>query len=451
MTLREVTTHPHQSPATVRRSNWRKGLGALAFASLTATPWAHAAEAAAPVAINGSDTAWLLICTVLVLLMTMPGLILFYGGMLRTKNSLSIVAHTIAASAVVTLVWAAVGYSLAFTEGNGIVGGLTRTFANGMLGKGAAANPVAPNVPEAAFFMFQLSFAVVTFAIILGATAERMRMGVTVALAALWTVFVYAPVAHWVWHPTGWLNMMGHMDFAGGTVVHIASGMSGLVAAWVLGPRIGFGKEPMVPHNLMITVLGGGLLWAGWFGFNAGSAMEASGRAAGALLITQVGACAGAMAWGLCEYVRRGQWSVLGTITGAIAGLIGITPASGYVDIYGALAIGALTGVICFGAVVTFKSRTGIDDTLDVFALHGVGGVVGTLMTPLFANPIIAPVTGTLWVSAIGAIAVAAYAGIATWIILRLIGLVMALRVKVEHEEVGLDIAEHGEMLSPGA
>jgi ammonium transporter, Amt family len=343
------------------------------------------------------------------------------------------------------------GYSLAFTEGNGIIGGLSRMFANGMLGKGAAANPVAPNVPEAAFFMFQLSFAIVTFAIILGATAERMRMGVTVALAALWTLFVYAPVAHWVWHPTGWLNGMGHMDFAGGTVVHIASGVSGLVAAWVLGPRIGFGKEPMVPHNLMITVLGGGLLWAGWFGFNAGSAMEASGRAAGALLITQVGACAGAMAWGLCEYVRRGQWSVLGTSTGAIAGLIGITPASGFVDIYGALAIGAVTGMVCFGAVVTFKARTGIDDTLDVFALHGVGGIVGTLMTPLFANPIIAPVTGSLWVSAIGALSVAAYAGIATWVILRVIGLAMALRVKVEHEEVGLDIAEHGEMLSPGA
>jgi ammonium transporter, Amt family len=451
MTLRDDSIHHPLRHGAARRSTWRVGLAALALASLGASPWAQAAETAAPVAINGWDTAWLLICTVLVLLMTMPGLILFYGGMLRTKNSLSIVAHTIAASAVVTLVWAALGYSLAFTEGNGIIGGLSRMFANGMLGKGAAANPVAPNVPEAAFFMFQLSFAIVTFAIILGATAERMRMGVTVALAALWTLFVYAPVAHWVWHPTGWLNSMGHMDFAGGTVVHIASGVSGLVAAWVLGPRIGFGKEPMVPHNLMITVLGGGLLWAGWFGFNAGSAMEASGRAAGALLITQVGACAGAMAWGLCEYVRRGQWSVLGTITGAIAGLIGITPASGYVDIYGALAIGAVTGVICFGAVVTFKARTGIDDTLDVFALHGVGGIVGTLMTPLFANPIIAPVTGTLWVSAIGALSVAAYAGVATWIILRVIGLVMALRVKVEHEEVGLDIAEHGEMLSPGA
>jgi ammonium transporter, Amt family len=433
------------------------GLGPVACASAWAQDAAKAvsgaasAAAAPAVAINGADTAWMLICTVLVLLMTMPGLMLFYGGMMRTKNALSIVAHTVAAAAVVTLTWSAIGYSLAFTAGNGLVGDLSRAFGTGMLGKGALANPDAPNIPEAAFFMFQLSFAIVTFALILGATAERMRLGVTVLFAALWSVLVYAPVAHWIWHPTGWLNQMGHMDFAGGTVVHIASGMSGLVAAWVLGPRMGFGKEPMVPHNLMLTVLGGGLLWAGWFGFNAGSALEASGRSAGALLTTQVGACAGAMAWGLCEYVRRGQWSVLGTVTGAIAGLIGITPASGFVDIYGALAIGAITGAMCFISVVTFKARTGIDDTLDVFALHGVGGLVGTVLTPLFASEAIAHVNGTVWTNLLGALSVAAYAALATWIILRGIALVMALRVKVEHEEVGLDIAEHGEMLSPGA
>jgi ammonium transporter, Amt family len=437
-------------PKRLPQSALRVGVIATAMSALLAAPTAYAAEAA-KVAINGWDTAWLLICTVLVLLMTMPGLILFYGGMLRTKNALSIVAHTIAATAVVTLVWAAVGYTLAFTEGNGLIGDLSRAFGSGMLGKNASANPDAPNVPESAFFMFELSFAIVTFALILGATAERMRLGVTVLFAAFWTVLVYAPVAHWIWHPTGWLSKLGHMDFAGGTVVHIASGMSGLVAAWVLGPRKGFGTEPMVPHNLMITVLGGGLLWAGWFGFNAGSALEASGRAAGALMVTQVGACAGAMAWGLCEYVRRGQWSVLGTITGAIAGLIGITPASGFVDIYGALAIGAVTGAVCFAAVIAFKARTGIDDTLDVFALHGVGGLVGTVMTPVFANPTIAPVTGEWWTNPLGAIAVSAYAALATWLILRGIGLVMPLRVKVEHEEVGLDIAEHGEMLSPGA
>jgi Amt family ammonium transporter len=417
--------------------------------SPTARRGAPAATAAASalLLVSGGDTAWMLVCTVLVLLMTMPGIILFYGGMLRTKNSLSVVAHTIAAASVVTLVWAAVGYSLAFTPGDGFFGGFSRLFGQGLLGTSAGAHPSAPTVPESAFFMFQLAFAIITFAIILGATAERMRLGVTVVFAALWTLVVYAPVAHWVWHPTGWLAAMGHMDFAGGTVVHIASGASGLVAAWVLGPRQGFGREPMVPHNLLVTVLGGGLLWAGWFGFNAGS----SGRAAGALLTTQVGACAGAALWGLCEYVRRGQWSVLGTITGAIAGLIAITPASGYVDIYGAMAIGAVGGLLCFVCVTTFKARTGIDDALDVFALHGVGGLVGTLLTPVFATAVIAPVTASVWTNAVGALAVMAYAGVATWIILRLIGLVTRLRVKPEAERVGLDIAEHGEMLSPGA
>jgi ammonium transporter, Amt family len=410
------------------------------------------ASAAAPPAnqINGGDTAWMLVCTVLVMLMTIPGIILFYGGMLRTKNALSIVAHTIAATSVVTLIWAAIGYSLAFTPGNGLYGQLTRAFGAGLTGATASVNASAPTVPEAAFFMFQLAFAIVTFAIILGATAERMRLGVTVIFAALWTLLVYAPVAHWVWHPTGWLAAMGHMDFAGGTVVHIASGASGLVAAWVLGPRQGFGRQPMVPHNLLITVLGGGLLWAGWFGFNAGSAFEASARAAGALLTTQVGACAGAAVWGLCEYVRRGQWSVLGTISGAIAGLIAITPASGYVDLYGAMAIGATGGLVCFAAVITMKARTGIDDALDVFALHGMGGLVGTILTPVFAVAEIAPVTATVWTNLLGGLAVMAYAGFATWLILRLLGLVMALRVKAEHERVGLDISEHGEMLSPG-
>jgi Amt family ammonium transporter len=419
-----------------------------AWALLLAAPAAQAAGTAP--AFSGADTAWLLISTVLVMLMTIPGIILFYGGMLRTKNSLSIIAHTIAGSAVVTLAWASIGYTLAFAPGTPWLGDLSRAFGGGLVGSNVGAHPAAPTVPEPAFFMYELAFAIVTFAIILGATAERMRLGATVLFAALWSTLVYAPVARWIWQPGGWLQAMGHMDFAGGTVVHIASGVSGLVAAWVLGPRQGFGKEPMVPHNLLITVLGGGLLWAGWFGFNAGSAFEASARAAGALLVTQVGACAGAMAWGLGEYIRRGQWSVLGTISGAIAGLIAITPASGFVDMYGALVIGAAGGLLCFGCVMVFKSKTGIDDTLDVFALHGVGGLVGTLLTPVFATAAIAPVTATVLTNATGALAVMAYSAVMTWIILRLIGLVMRLRVKAEHERVGLDIAEHGEMLSPG-
>ncbi len=407
------------------------------------------AVAATSPAISGGDTAWMLICTVLVLLMTMPGIILFYGGMLRTKNALSIVAHTIAASAAVTLTWAIIGYSLAFSAGTPWIGGLSRMFAEGLVGANAGAHPVAPTVPESAFFMFQLAFAVITFAIILGATAERMRLGVTVVFAALWSVLVYAPIAHWVWHPTGWLASLGHMDFAGGTVVHIASGASGLTAAIVLGRRRGFGSEPMLPHNLLITVLGGGLLWAGWFGFNAGSAFEANSRAAGALLTTQVAACAGAMIWGLSEHVHRGQWSVLGSLTGAIAGLIAVTPASGYVDVYGALVIGSVAGLACFVCVVNFKARTGIDDALDVFALHGVGGLIGTVMTPLLANPRIAPVTASVWTNTLGALVVMAYAAGGTWLILRMIGLVASLRVAADQERVGLDIAQHGEMLSP--
>jgi Amt family ammonium transporter len=422
----------------------------LLAAALLAAPLAAFAAAPAP-AMNGADTAWMLICTVLVLLMTVPGIMLFYSGMLRSKNALSIVAHTVAATSVITVCWAMVGYSIAFSNGTPYYGGLGRVFAEGLIGKNVGAHPAAPTIPESVFFLFQLSFAIITFALVLGATAERMRMGVTMVFAALWSILVYAPVAHWIWHPGGWLAAMGHMDFAGGTVVHIASGVSGLVAAWVLGPRRGFGREPMVPHNLLITVLGAGLLWAGWFGFNAGSAFEAGTRAGGALLATQVAACAGAMLWGFCEFMRRGQWSVLGSMTGAIAGLIAVTPASGFVGINGALAIGAIAGVICFFAVVGFKSMTGIDDSLDVFALHGVGGIVGTLLTPVFATVAIAPVTATVLTNGLGALAVFVYAGVATWVILRLIGLIIPLRVDAEQEKVGLDIAQHGEMLAPNA
>lgn len=402
---------------------------------------------AAP-AFSGADTAWMLICTVLVMLMTMPGIILFYSGMLRSKNALSIVAHTVVGAAVITLTWAMVGYSLAFTAGNEYLGDLSRLVAGGLVGAKVGAHAAAPTVPESVFFLFQLSFAIITFALILGATAERMRIGVTMVFAALWLVLIYAPIAHWIWHPAGWLAKMGHMDFAGGTVVHIASGASALAAARLLGPRRGFGREPMVPHNLLITVLGAGLLWAGWFGFNAGSAFEAGARAAGALLATQVAACAGAVVWGLAENVKRGQWSVLGTMTGAIAGLIAVTPASGYVGIYGALAIGAVAGLLCFLAVVHFKKSTGIDDSLDVFALHGVGGLIGTVLTPVFADAAIAPVTSSVLTNTLGALAVMAYAGAMTWILLKFISFFALLRVGEAEEKVGLDIAQHGEMLA---
>jgi ammonium transporter, Amt family len=405
--------------------------------------------AKAATAFDGADTAWMLISTVLVMLMTVPGIMLFYSGMLRAKNGLSIVAHTITGTAIVTLCWAIVGYTIAFAPGTPYLGGMSRLFAAGLTGANVVAHPVAPTIPESVFFLFQLSFAIITFALILGATAERMRLGVTAVFAALWSVLVYAPIAHWIWHPGGWLAMLGHMDFAGGTVVHIASGASGMAAALALGPRRGFGREPMVPHNLLITVLGAGLLWAGWFGFNAGSAFQASSRAAGALLATQMAACAGAVLWGLCEYLKRGQWSVLGMMTGAIAGLIAVTPASGFVAIDGALTIGSVAGVVCYFAVVYFKSLTGIDDSLDVFALHGVGGFVGTVLTPVFATSAIAPVTATVWTNALGGLAVGLYAGVMTWLMLKLLSLMVSLRVNEAQESVGLDIAQHGEMLSP--
>ncbi len=432
-----------RTPAALRMAATSVVLGT---AGLTSQVFAATPAAAAPV-LNTGNTAWVLICTVLVLVMTLPGLILFYSGMLRNKNALSVAAHTVAAAAVITLLWCVLGYSLAFTPGSGWVGGTERLLAQGLFETTATSHPLAPSVPEAAFLMFQLAFAIVTFAIILGATAERMRMGVTVVFAAAWCLLVYAPVAHWVWHPTGWLAQLGHMDFAGGTVVHVSAGASALVAAWMLGPRLGFGREAMVPHNLMLTVLGAGLLWVGWFGFNAGSAFEASSRAANALLVTQVAACAGAMLWGACEYVHRGQWSALGSTTGAIAGLIAITPASGYVDVWGALVIGAAGGIACFLGVVHFKSRTGIDDALDVFALHGIGGLVGTALTPVFGNENIAKVTDTIWVNLLGAAAVMAWSALATFLILKLISWVTPLRVNPAQERLGLDIAQHGEML----
>ena len=427
-------------------------LAAMPVAAQTDVSSSAAAAAAlalsGKVAFNSGDTAWMLVCTVLVLLMTIPGIILFYSGMMRQKNALSVVAHVFAASAVVTLVWAAIGYTLAFTTGNEWIGGMDRLWSAGLSGPRVGAHPLAPTIPESAFFLFQLAFAIITFAIVIGATVERTRLSATIFFAAFWTFLVYAPIAHWVWQPNGWLSAMGHMDFAGGTVVHITAGASGLVAAWVIGPRRGFGTEPMVPHNLMLTVLGAGLLWAGWFGFNGGSAFESGSRAVGALLATQIAACAGAFVWGLSEFVHRGKFSVLGMATGAIAGLVAITPASGYVGELGGAGIGSISGIVCFIVVTRFKSMTGIDDSLDVFALHGVGGLIGTILTPVFALKEIAPITATILTNLTGGLAVAAYAAVMTWLILQLVKPLAGLRVSADDERVGLDISQHGEMLS---
>jgi len=408
-----------------------------------------ASTSAAVSALSGADTAWMLMATVLVLLMTLPGIFLFYSGLVRVKNALSIVAQTLMATALITLLWAALGYSLAFTSDGPWLGGLSRALAQGLSGLPNQSHAMAKTIPESVFFMFQLAFAVVTFALVLGATVERMRMGVSLVFCAMWLLLIYVPVAHWVWHPEGWLALRGQMDFAGGTVVHVLAGSSALVAARMVGPRKGFATEAMMPSNLLVTGLGACLLWIGWFGFNAGSALEASARAGSAMVATHFAASAGCLMWGLCELVERQKISVLGLSSGAIAGLVAVTPAAGFVELWGAVAMGLGAGVVCYLAATRFKALTGIDDSLDVFALHGVGGFLGSALTPLLASAAIAPVTATVLSNTIGAISVMAYSGGMTWLILWLIRRFVALRVGPEQETEGLDLAQHGEQLLP--
>lgn len=424
--------------------------------------WAQAQEAApaaqlaasasagvSAVAYNGADTAWMLMATVLVLIMTLPGIFLFYSGLLRGKNALSIAVQTLMATALITLLWGAIAYSLAFTSGSPWLGGLSRALAQGLTGPQAHGHALATTIPETVFFMFQLAFAVVTFALVLGATVERMRIGVILIFCVFWLLLIYVPVAHWVWHPEGWLALQGQMDFAGGTVVHVLAGSSALVAALMVGPRKGFGSEAMMPSNLLTVSLGACLLWIGWFGFNAGSAVEASTRAGSAMVATHFAASAACFVWGLCELAERGKISALGVSSGAIAGLVAVTPAAGFVDLWGAVAMGLCAGVVCYLAATRFKAWTGIDDSLDVFALHGVGGFLGSALTPLLASVAIAPVTATVLSNTAGALAVMAYAGSMSWVILWLLRRFTVLRVTPAQELEGLDVAQHGEQLSP--
>jgi len=311
--------------------------------------------------ISAGDTAWLLASTALVLFMTIPGLALFYAGMVRKKNVLATMAHSFAVTCLVTVIWVVIGYSLAFTPGSPYIGGLDRVLLSGMefvkeTGK-LSVSEIAPTIPESVFIMFQMTFAIITPALITGAFAERMKFSALLIFITLWSIFVYAPVAHWVWEPGGWLAMRGVLDFAGGTVVHINAGVSGLVAAIIIGPRLGFGKEPMPPHNLVLTVIGACMLWVGWFGFNAGSAVAADGRAGMAMLATQIATAVGALSWMIIEWLRRGKPSVLGLVSGAVSGLVAITPASGFVDVSGALVIGAAAGLACYWGATTLKSN----------------------------------------------------------------------------------------------
>lgn len=400
--------------------------------------------------VDGADTAWIMTSTVLVLFMTIPGLSLFYGGLVRTRNVLSVLMQCFAITCVASLVWLVCGYSLAFGEGNAFIGNLDNIlFAN--IGEGS----VSGTIPESVFALFQMTFAIITPALIFGGFAERVKFGAVMLFSVIWLLLVYVPVTHWVWGG-GWLGAMGLLDFAGGTVVHITAGVAALVCALVIGPRTGFGKTAMPPHNMTMTVTGAGMLWVGWFGFNGGSALAANGDAGMAMLVTHISAAAGSVAWMIMEKIKFGKPSVLGIVTGMVAGLGTITPASGYVGPGGALIIGLSAGVICFFATQYIKIKLKIDDSLDVFPVHGVGGIIGTFFAGIFASSSLGVFSGQgysegvtmlsqLMVQLTGIVVVAIYTAILTFIILKVVKAVCGLRVSEEDESMGLDIVLHDE------
>ena len=403
--------------------------------------------------LNGANTAWILTATALVLLMTLPGLALFYGGLVRRKNILSILMQCFAIAGVSSILWFVVGYSLAFGEGNAWIGDFSKVLMVGM-----TKETLAGDIPESLFMLFQMTFAVITPALIIGAYAERMKFSAVLLFSGLWLLVVYAPVTHWVWGG-GWLAQMGVYDFAGGIVVHITAGVAALVAALVLGPRHGFPKTPMLPHNLTMTVTGAGMLWVGWFGFNGGSALAANGDASMAMLVTHLSASAGALTWAAIEWKKFGKASVLGAVTGMVAGLGTITPASGFVGPGGALIIGVSAGIVCFYSTVYIKHKLKIDDSLDVFSVHGIGGILGTLLAGIFASTElgafsgfgyaegISTMIGQVTVQLIGIGATIIYTAIVSYLLFKLVALMTkGLRVSKEQEITGLDITEHDEV-----
>ncbi|HEM7760241.1 ammonium transporter [Acinetobacter baumannii] len=429
----------------------------------TSTSEAPATIAAAPAAeetpaaptstakLDTGDTSWILISTALVLLMTIPGLALFYGGMVRKKNVLSTMMFSLSAAILVSLLWVIAGYSIAFSGTGAYFGDLSKAMLNGV-----AFDALSGTIPESLFVIFQMTFAIITVAILSGSIADRMKYSAFMAFIAIWVLVVYAPITHWVWAADGWLFKAGALDFAGGTVVHINSGVAGLVAAYMLGKRIGLGRESMAPHNLTLTVIGASLLWVGWFGFNGGSALGAGARASMAILVTQVAAAAAAFSWLVVERMIRGKASVLGGASGAVAGLVVITPAAGFVGVGGALVMGLIGGVVCFWGITALKRLLKADDALDAFGLHAVGGIVGAILTGVFysdeiikaANVALAPTfTGQLWVQVEGVLATMVYSGIATFIILKVIDLIIGLRVNSDDERMGLDLSQHGERI----
>ena len=444
-------------------------------APAAAAPAAAAPAAAAPAkppAYNSGDTAWMLTSTALVLMMTIPGLALFYAGMVRKKNILATVMQSFAITCLISIVWTVIGYSEAFTGGTGAlapyIGDTSRIMLNGMekfiaLGDDAAftlapgPSQVVQTIPESVYMMFQMTFAIITPALIAGAFADRMKFSAMCIFMVLWSILVYSPIAHWVWAPTGWLANRGTLDFAGGTVVHINAGIAGLMACLVMGKRVGYGHDNMSPYNLTYAVIGASLLWVGWFGFNAGSANAANGRAGMAFAVTHIATAAAALAWMFAEWITHGKPSVLGIISGAVAGLVAITPASGFVLPGGAIAIGIAAGVICFFAATTMKKAIGYDDSLDTFGVHGIGGIVGALLTGWFSYGPLSATAATPGGSpgGIGQVIIQAeavgvtliYSGVVSLILLVLINVTIGLRVTTEQEIEGLDTSLHGESL----
>ena len=438
-------------------------LPALAQTAPAAPP---AAPATPEPKVDTGDTAWMLTSTALVLMMTIPGLALFYAGMVRKKNVLATLMQSFSICALVTVLWMVAGYSLAFTNGNAYIGDFSRVFLNGLaagwdkpftLGAGTE-NSTVNTVPESVYLMFQMTFAIITPALIAGAFADRMKFSAMMLFIALWTLLVYSPIAHWVWSPLGWINALGAADFAGGTVVHINAGVAGLMCALVLGKRLGYGHDNLSPFNLAFAVIGASMLWVGWFGFNAGSAVGANGRAGMAMLATQVATGGATIGWMVAEWVTKGKPSVLGAISGAVAGLVAITPASGFVLPGPALIIGLVAGVVCFWSATSLKHMLGYDDSLDAFGVHGVGGIVGALLTGVFAyGPLSATdaakegvYVGGMALFKVQVIAVGAtivYSAIASFILLKIVDVVVGLRVTEEEEREGLDVVLHGERL----
>ncbi len=426
-------------------------LALVGLATLAAVDPALAqdATAAAKPTLDKGDTAWMMTSSALVLMMTIPGLALFYAGMVRKKNVLACLMQVFATTCVISIVWMVAGYSLAFTPGNAFIGDTSRFFLHGM-GK----DDLTGTIPETVFMMFQMTFAIITPALAIGAFVDRMKFSAMLVFMVLWSLIVYSPIAHWVWSSTGFLAQAGVLDFAGGTVVHINAGVAGLVAALLVGKRLGFRQEPMEPHNLTLTVIGASLLWVGWFGFNAGSAVAADGRAGMAFAVTHIATAAAALGWMFAEWMTRGKPTVLGIASGAVAGLVAITPASGFVAPGGALVIGIAAGVICFWGATGLKNAMGYDDSLDCFGVHGVGGIVGAVLTGVFAVSAIGGTSGLLegnpaqvLIQCKGIAATIVWDAIASFVILKAIDLVMGLRVDKDVEREGLDLALHGEVV----